>query len=1414
MTIQTRSTNWRLNRAGLINFWYYDHQEFKFSDGRMLLRGSNGSGKSVTMQSFIPLLLDGNRSPERLDPFGSKSRKLDNYMLDEQDTQDERVGYLYLEFKQTGVDLFQTIGMGIRARKHMPLDTWYFQLNTNKRINDNFSLYRNQKQTNVLTKSELRQAIGTDGQVFETQREYVETVNQLLFGFESVEEYKELINLLIQLRSPKLSKDFRPTVISEILTQSLQPLSDDDLRPLSESIENMDGIETNLAALKLVQTALTRLTQAFVHYNSAVFRTETLSLQTEASNLIEQLSRLASRSQLIESSQKELSDFRQQLQALESEQQVLEKQIEGLQHHDVVALKDRHERLVQEITSEKNYQTLKQSQIAKKDDELVRLNYALRDNQQAYSALKHQLNQTLTEMDELASELSFDEHTFFKQELLAQLETHFKFGLTDDALKKFKLLLHQATDALHKTESYQLAYDRLLQDQDRLVATRSQLERSEKEYQKQVMEIKAEWQTDFMQWSQSNRVLLLDANTQESLYHLVQQAENAYTAFPLIQNRLHQVKSDISQKLSAEVLKLTHEIAQKSDVIQAIETDYHIWLNQKDPEPLRSEASQTNRRRLREQAIPFVPFYQLLDFQADLSTKQINHLEELLLESKLLDALVVPAKYKQAVLTFEAGQQDTYLFIDYPGQLNLLTRYLVAVASGEQLEGWDKDALQSHLDSMLHENSMTQGDQLAPNLALDPLLGQFKLGPLVGTISGQYEAKFIGVSRRARYRLERLAQFELELAGLRQEEAQLNHRLLDTQQDLKQLDIESEQFPDFEDLRVAFQDLDSLLLQIKANQMSLNDLEKSVTRAKQDYEKTKSLSQQLCRKLNVSESIQEIKEMVSLSEEYTTQFSRLKHEQQQYVSSIEQKERLEDTLHNAELDLSDFIGEISRFEQRIAELDQDLSAVRQQLEASAYGEIRQLLDDALSRRQALPSEVNAMYGHISRLDQQLINYHEELKDLERQVDQHNTNLNRVYRAYQDELSLAYVYDNPEIHAIFQETLDGLWQQYLAAIQSEDLEQKNEALAGLLKCLTIELESLSSSSRYKVHEIAVEESLRRLQHEYIQQQNQLVNYSIQMKTYTGQKAFEYTREDIQTRLQGKHVSLFELNDYIAKQVEVNQHLLQKEDRELFEEIITNTIGRKIRARIYLSEEWVKEMNALMSHAEKATSNGFVLSLKWKYKESQQEGELSSRELIHLLKRDSALMTDADRDKLTLHFRNKIKQAREQLAESNHTFTFHTMLREVLDYRQWFEFQLLFKKAGEKMVELTNNKFFALSGGEKAMAMYVPLFSAVVAKYRGARPDAPRIISLDEAFAGIDELNIREMFRYMIEFNFNFIINSQILWGDYDTIPRMRIYQLLRPQNAKFVTVVPYLWDGSKRITEIEASELGQLESDND
>lgn len=63
--------------------------------------------------------------------------------------------------------------------------------------------------------------------------------------------------------------------------------------------------------------------------------------------------------------------------------------------------------------------------------------------------------------------------------------------------------------------------------------------------------------------------------------------------------------------------------------------------------------------------------------------------------------------------------------------------------------------------------------------------------------------------------------------------------------------------------------------------------------------------------------------------------------------------------------------------------------------------------------------------------------------------------------------------------------------------------------------------------------------------------------------------------------------------------------------------------------------------------------------------------------------------------------------------------------------------------------------------------------------------------------MDETNIRDMFKLMVECRFNFMINSQVLWGDYDTVPGLAIYQLLRPENAKFVTVIQYIWNGKER-----------------
>lgn len=161
-----------------------------------------------------------------------------------------------------------------------------------------------------------------------------------------------------------------------------------------------------------------------------------------------------------------------------------------------------------------------------------------------------------------------------------------------------------------------------------------------------------------------------------------------------------------------------------------------------------------------------------------------------------------------------------------------------------------------------------------------------------------------------------------------------------------------------------------------------------------------------------------------------------------------------------------------------------------------------------------------------------------------------------------------------------------------------------------------------------------------------------------------------------------------------------------------------------------------MNRYMN-AMTDSSSGLRLSLQWRNKKAESEEELDTKELVELLQKDVGMLKESDLKKLSTHFRSRIESVRRIMDEEDNMQSFHQLMRVVMDYRQWFEFRILAQKAKDTKKELTNQLFFSFSGGEKAMAMYVPLFSAVAAKFESSRKDAPLLIALDEAFAGVDD-----------------------------------------------------------------------------
>src|SRR5207253_672125 len=84
---------WRLSRAGFVNVWHYYENTFDISGGRLILRGTNGSGKSRALEMLLPFLLDADRR----NMGAGSSVRMEDLMSAGAGEQNNRLGYMWLE---------------------------------------------------------------------------------------------------------------------------------------------------------------------------------------------------------------------------------------------------------------------------------------------------------------------------------------------------------------------------------------------------------------------------------------------------------------------------------------------------------------------------------------------------------------------------------------------------------------------------------------------------------------------------------------------------------------------------------------------------------------------------------------------------------------------------------------------------------------------------------------------------------------------------------------------------------------------------------------------------------------------------------------------------------------------------------------------------------------------------------------------------------------------------------------------------------------------------------------------------------------------------------------------------------------------------------------------------------------------
>jgi uncharacterized protein YPO0396 len=137
-----------------------------------------------------------------------------------------------------------------------------------------------------------------------------------------------------------------------------------------------------------------------------------------------------------------------------------------------------------------------------------------------------------------------------------------------------------------------------------------------------------------------------------------------------------------------------------------------------------------------------------------------------------------------------------------------------------------------------------------------------------------------------------------------------------------------------------------------------------------------------------------------------------------------------------------------------------------------------------------------------------------------------------------------------------------------------------------------------------------------------------------------------------------------------------------------------------------------------------------------------------------------------------------------------------LARALDYRRWHRFTVQRWQDGQWR-KLSG----PASSGERALGLTVPLFAAVASYYsQSGYPHSPRLVLLDEVFAGIDDAARAHCMGLIREFDLDFIVTSEREWGCYAELPGVSICHLQRHEGIDAVHVSRWTWDGRAKTRE--------------
>lgn len=1353
---QPTTRRWQPLRLGLVELYHYDAEEFWFEDGHLLLRGNNGTGKSKVLSLTLPFLLDASLSSARLEPDADPGKRMQwNLLMGGRF--DRRTGYAWIEFGRLSDDenghdqpRFITLGCGLRATAgRSSVDSWFFL--TEQRVGHDLALVTEQQ--TVRTRDRLIEAIGSHS-VFATARDYRRAVDERLFGL-GTERYRALIDTLIQLRQPQLSKQPNENNLSAALSQAFPPLSRAVLEDVAEAMNQLDEYRDELDDYRAMAGAVGQFNTTYDRYARILARRRARDLRQAQTAFDNASGEARDASETLATAQAALQASQTEVETTETRQGETGSQIEVLKDSpEMRSARELHRAQIDAAAAERaaaSAQSDHNAAVRRHEQDMT----ALTRREKTAEASGETLTAAIDTSDRHADAAGIlvahreswgdtrEAHALgvlsteqrgqiaaTQNRLVAQRESQVvqirrNLGAVDAAARQHDQAQHERDARLADSEAAEAAVSDARRAQQNAADTHIA------DWQRFAEHLAATLGADMARdWPDADEALADWVNSLDGESPLEARIQALAEAE---RQRLAEQVGDLKQQraaVAAEREPLLEEQARLSEGGQPA-----------PPAPATREADRSQR--------PGAPLWRLVDFKPGLDNATCAGIEAGLQASGVLDAWVSPAGELLAPDT-----RDLWL-VERPAQVDHLGTLLDVVIDTDDPATAAVDAEQ--VQTILAAIAVTDDNASTAEfwLAAD---GRYRIGPTRGAWA-KPAAEYIGGAAREAARRRRLEAIEAELAELAARDDRIAADLSRLERERATLNDLLAQRPGAEALRSAHATLAAAERSAAGARERLAEAEERLQRARAALERAREALQFDAEDTRLPAEHEALEAVAAHLADYKLAVRDAQSAAREHAQALAEQADQGERKAASRADLDHAAGRARETRQQAEQAVARHRELQDTVGASAEDVLARL--NALEREnEKLEETLKAARNRLTEANKQLGGAEQAVTDSQRQLDTRQSERGQTVAAFQ----------------AFAET--GLLR---AAVP--DLE-----LPATTGAWTVDPAlAAARGAEAALTEVADNDA------DWQQVQNRIGSEFTELQRALSARGYHSSGEPtdhgfvVRVTFNQRIEAPDQLQTLLETEIAERRNLLTAKESEIIENHLQAEVAAQLQTLMRDADARVGAINAELD--QRPTSTGVKFKLVWQ-PVADDEGVFTNLKDVRdrLLNKVSDAWSAEDRAAVGAFLQQRIAAERERDDGSARI----DQLAAALDYRAWHRFRVRRWQDGQ---------WKPLSGpassGERALGLTVPLFAAAASHYESAAETAPRLVLLDEAFAGIDDGARAHCMDLIREFDLDFVMTSEREWGCYAELPGVSICHLVRRADIDAVFVSRWRWNGRAR-----------------